>query len=470
MNFITGKHIERRTFLRGMGATVALPFLDAMVPAGRLQSQIMADITPTRLVTIEMVHGAAGCNEWGASQHLWSPEETGRDFDLNPSSLSPLDPYRKYLTIVSNTDVRMAEAFQPKEIGGDHFRSSAVFLTQSHPKQTEGSDVHLGTSLDQLYAQRSGQDTVVPSMQLCIENIDQAGGCAYGYTCIYTDSISWAAPDEPLPVIRDPRVAFEQLFGSGSTPKDRALRRRTKQSIIDMIIDQMPELRRKLGPNDTVRLDKYFEYLRELERRIERTEAQNQSGELRELPQAPAGVPDSFSEHTRQMFDLQALAFASDVTRVFSFKMGRDSSSRVFPESGTDSPFHPASHHGGNEEAVLDFEIINKYHIGTLPYFLDKLKDITEGDTNMLDKTMIVYGSPMGDSNLHNHKRCPLIILGGANGQLDGENHISTPNGTPMANAMLTLLHSLGMDDVESFGDSTEPLSLSVPEVAATSF
>ena len=470
MNFITGKHIERRTFLRGMGATVALPFLDAMVPAGRLQSQIMADITPTRLVTIEMVHGAAGCNEWGASQHLWSPEETGRDFDLNPSSLSPLDPYRKYLTIVSNTDVRMAEAFQPKEIGGDHFRSSAVFLTQSHPKQTEGSDVHVGTSLDQLYAQRSGQDTVVPSMQLCIENIDQAGGCAYGYTCIYTDSISWAAPDEPLPVIRDPRVAFEQLFGSGSTPKDRALRRRTKQSIIDMIMDQMPELRRKLGPNDTVRLDKYFEYLRELERRIERTEAQNRSGELRELPQAPAGVPDSFSEHTRQMFDLQALAFASDVTRVFSFKMGRDSSSRVYPESGTDSPFHPASHHGGNEEAVLDFEIINKYHIGTLPYFLDKLEDITEGDTNMLDKTMIVYGSPMGDSNLHNHKRCPLIILGGANGQLDGENHISTPNGTPMANAMLTLLHNLGMDDVESFGDSTEPLSFSVPEVAATSF
>ena len=468
MNFITGKHIERRTFLRGMGATVALPFLDAMVPAGRLQSQIMADITPTRLVTIEMVHGAAGCNEWGASQHLWSPEETGRDFDLNPSSLSPLDPYRKYLTIVSNTDVRMAEAFQPKEIGGDHFRSSAVFLTQAHPKQTEGSDVHVGTSLDQLYAQRSGQDTVVPSMQLCIENIDQAGGCAYGYTCIYTDSISWAAPDEPLPVIRDPRVAFEQLFGSGSTPKDRALRRRTKQSIIDMIMAQMPELRRKLGPNDTLRLDKYFEYLRELERRIERTEAQNRSGELRELPQAPAGVPDSFSEHTRQMFDLQALAFASDVTRVFSFKMGRDSSSRVFPESGTDSPFHPASHHGGNEEAVLDFEIINKYHVGTLPYFLDKLKDITEGDTNMLDKTMIVYGSPMGDSNLHNHKRCPLIILGGANGQLDGENHISTPNGTPMANAMLTLLHKLVMDDVESFGDSTEPLSFSVPEVAAT--
>ena len=463
MNFITGNHISRRTMLRGMGASIALPFLDAMSPAVRLQSHMLDDMTPTRLVTIEMVHGAAGCNEWGASQYLWSPEETGRNFDLNPSSLSPLDEYRKYLTIVSNTEVRMAEAFEPKEIGGDHFRSSAVFLTQAHPKQTEGSDVHVGTSLDQLYAQWAGQDTVVPSMQLCIENIDQAGGCAYGYTCIYTDTISWAGPSEPLPVIRDPRVAFEQLFGSGSTPKDREIRRRTKQSIIDMVLNQMPELRRKLGPNDTQRLDRYFQYLREIERRIERTEAQNASGELRELPEAPAGVPDSFSEHTRQMFDLQALAFASDVTRVFSFKMGRDSSSRVYQESGTDSPFHPASHHGGNEEAVLDFEIINKYHVGQLPYFLDKLSEITEGDSTMLDKTMIVYGSPMGDSNLHNHKRCPLIVLGGANGRLDGENHIMTPNGTPMANAMLSLMHTLGMDHVESFGDSTEALSLAAP-------
>ncbi|HIN78421.1 MAG TPA: DUF1552 domain-containing protein, partial [Gemmatimonadetes bacterium] len=227
MEFITGRHIPRRTFVRGMGATVALPFLDAMIPAGRVWSRIADDALPTRLVAIEMVHGAAGCNEWGATQNLWSPEAVGRDFDLAPTSLSSLEPFRDYLTIISNTDVRMAEAYQPYEIGGDHFRSSAVFLTQSHPKQTEGSDVYVGTSLDQLYAQRFGQDTPIPSMQLCIENINQSGGCAYGYTCVYTDSISWASPTEPLPVIRDPRVAFDQLFGAGGTVEERVLRRRT---------------------------------------------------------------------------------------------------------------------------------------------------------------------------------------------------------------------------------------------------
>ena len=212
MHFITGKHMERRTFIQGMGASLSLPFLDAMIPAGRLSAATRADIDATRLVAIEMVHGAAGCNEWGASQNLWAPAAVGRDFDLAPSSLLPLDPWREYLTIVSNTDVRMAEAFQAPEIGGDHFRSSAVFLTQQHPKQTEGSDVFVGESLDQIHARRFGQDTPVPSMQLCIENINQSGGCAYGYTCVYTDSISWASPIEPLPVIRDPRVAFEQLF------------------------------------------------------------------------------------------------------------------------------------------------------------------------------------------------------------------------------------------------------------------
>ena len=378
MEFITGKHIPRRTFVRGMGATVALPFLEAMIPAGRIWSRANDDALPTRLVAIEMVHGAAGCNEWGATQNLWSPEAVGRDFDLAPTSLSSLEPFREYLTIISNTDVRMAEAFQPYEIGGDHFRSSAVFLTQSHPKQTEGSDVYVGTSLDQLYAQRFGQDTPIPSMQLCIENINQSGGCAYGYTCVYTDSISWASPTEPLPVIRDPRVAFDQLFGAGGTVEERALRRRTNKSILDWITGRVAQLRRELGPNDIQRLDRYLDNVREIERRIQRIEAQNTSGESRDLPEAPAGVPDSFEEHTRLMFDLQALAFSSDVTRVFSLKMGRDSSARVFAESGSDRPFHPASHHGGREEAILDFAKINRYHVSMLPYFLEKLQSIQE--------------------------------------------------------------------------------------------
>ncbi len=463
MEFITGKKLERRTFLKGVGATVALPLLDAMVPAGRP----WAEGERTRFVAIEQVHGAAGCNEWGETQNLWSPAEVGKNFDLSPSSLSPLDPWREHLTIISNTDTRMAEAYAPGEIGADHFRSSAVFLTQAHPKQTRGSDVFVGTSMDQLYAQRFGQDTPIPSMQLCIENVDQSGGCAYGYSCVYTDSISWASPTEPLPLIRDPRVAFEMLFGAGSTPEERARRRRTNASILDWITDEVSYLQRELGPNDHRRLERYLDNVRELERRIQSVEAQNTSGEVRELPGAPAGVPDSFEAHMHLMFDIQALAFASDMTRVFSFKIGRDASSRVYPESGTDKPFHPASHHGGNEEAILDFEKINKYHVGMLPYFLQKLKDIQEGDANMLDKTMILFGSPMGDPNVHNHRRCPLIVLGRGNGQLEGNLHLRAPDGTPMANAMLSLMHRLGMDDMESFGDSTGEFSFSASSSTA---
>jgi hypothetical protein len=458
MHFLTGKPIPRRTFVRGMGATVALPFLDAMVPAGRIWRGAPGD--RTRLVAIEMVHGAAGCNELGAKMNLWSPAETGNAFNISQTALSALDPYRDYLTIISNTDAREAEPVTPKEIGGDHFRSSAVFLTHMHPKQTEGSDVRVGTSLDQLYAQRFGQETPIPSLQLCIENVDQAGGCAYGYACVYTDSISWASPNEPLPVIRDPRVAFEKLFGVGGSAAERAERRRSRRSILDWVASEMTSLKTSLGPADRLRLDKYLDDIREVERRIQRIEARNMSGEPREIPEAPAGVPDSFAEHVQVMFDLQALAFAADITRVFSFKMGRDGSSRVYPESGTDRPFHPASHHGGNETGVKNFHLINKYHVSMLPYFLDKLKSIQEDDANMLDKTMIIYGSPMGDSNLHNHRRCPLFLAGHASGKLPGNLHIKAPDGTPMSNAMLSMLHMLGLDDLKQFGDSTDVLAL----------
>jgi hypothetical protein len=461
MHFISGKHLHRRTFLKGMGATVALPFLDAMLPAGRLWREVAAEagLDRPRLVAIEIVHGCAGSSEWGASQNLWSPATVGRDFDLSPTALSSLDPYREHLTVVSNTDCRMAEAFAAHEIGGDHFRSSAVFLTQSHPKQTMGSDVYVGTSLDQLYAQRFGQDTPIPSMQLCIENIDQSGGCAYGYTCLYTDSISWASPTEPLPVIRDPRVAFDTLFGAGSTPEDRLARMRTNRSILDWVTGRISSLSRELGPSDREKLERYLDNVREVERRIEIVEARNRSGEERELPGAPAGVPDHFEEHMQLMWDLQALAFESDVTRVFSFKMGRDSSARVFPESGSDRSFHPASHHGTSEANILEFFKINRYHVSMLPYFLDKLKNIQEGDSNLLDKSLIIYGSPMGNGNLHNHRRCPLIAVGGANGKIKGGVHLKAPDGTPMANAMLSMMHALGMDDLESFGDSTGAFS-----------
>ncbi len=406
--FITQKHLSRRTALKGLGVTVALPFLEAMVPARTALAQTAAG--KVRLAAIEMVHGAAGSTAIGIQKNMWSPAATGAAFDLTPSSLAPLEPLRDYLTIVSNTDVRNAEAFELPEIGGDHFRSSAVFLTQSHPKQTQGSDVVAGTSLDQFYAQKFGNDTPIPSMQLCIESIDQAGGCAYGYSCVYTDTVSWAAPEEPLPMIRDPRAAFDQLFGVGATPAERAERRKRDRSILDFITGEVAKLRRDLGPADRARLGEYLDDVREIERRIQKVEASNSSGDPRELPGAPVGVPDAFAEHVRLMFDLQAVAFASDITRVFSFKMGRDGSSRAYPESGVTSGFHPASHHQDREDRIRDFQKINTYHVSQLPYFLNKLKNTPDGDRNLLDNTLVIYGSPMGNSNVHNHKRCPLIL------------------------------------------------------------
>jgi len=462
MPFISGKHVHRRTVLRGIGATVALPFLDAMVPARGPWSRTAsaASLDRTRLVCIEMVHGAAGSTEWGASQHLWSPAAAGRDFDLAPGALSPLEPFRKYLTIVSDTDVRPAEAITQPEIGGDHFRSSAVFLTQSHPKQTESSDVRAGISLDQIYANRFGQDTPIPSMQLCIENVDQAGGCAYGYSCVYTDLISWASTTEPLPMIRDPRMAFDQLFGAGGSTKERASRRRATSSVLDYVTGQVADLSRRLDASDRRRMERYLDDVREIERRIQRIEARNMTGDARELPSAPTGVPDSFDEHVKLMFDLQALAFQADVTRVFSFKMGRDASSRVFPESGITKGFHPASHHGEKPNNITEFAQINRYHVSLLPYFLRQLQSIEDGDASLLDRSLIIYGSPMGNSNVHNHKRCPLIALGGANGRLPGNLHLKAPAGTPMANVMLTLMHKIGLTDVEQFGDSTGAFSM----------
>ncbi len=454
--FISNKHISRRQVLKGVGVTVALPLLDAMVPA---RGWAQAARPKVRLAAIEMVHGSAGATKFGAEKHMWSPAQVGRNYDLTPSSLSPLDGFREHLTIISNTDVRNAEAFEAPEIGGDHFRSSAVFLTQMHPRQTQGSDVRVGTSLDQYYAQKFGQDTAIPSLQLCIENVDQAGGCSYGYSCVYTDSISWASPNQPLPMVRDPRTVFDMLFGVGATPQDRADRRREDRSILDWITEDMTRLRNTLGASDRARLNAYLEDIREIERRIQRVEAQNATGEPRALPGAPVGVPDSFEEHIKLMFDLQAVAFASDITRVFAFKLGRDASNRVFADSGTSTGFHSASHHGEREDRVTAFARINRYHISMLPYFLDKLRRTPDGDGTLLDNTMVIYGSPMGNSNVHNHKRCPLFVAGHAGGQLKGGVHIKAADGTAMANAMLSMVQMLGLE-TDKFGDSTAPMDL----------
>jgi hypothetical protein len=452
--------LSRREVLKGMGATVALPFLEAMDHQS-LSGRGPGGGGPLRLICIEQVHGAAGSSIYGAQQHLWAPALTGRAFDLSPTSLKPLEAFRDHVTIISNCDVPSADPTEAREIGGDHFRSSATYLTQAYPKRTEGADVECGVSMDQLHARRFGQDTPIPSMQLCIESVDQSGGCGYGYSCVYTDTISWASATRPLPMIRDPRVVFDQMFGvigSGSA-RERRERRQDDLSILDWVRESSRRLERKLGAADRVRLAEYLDNVREIERRLQAVEKRNDSGEPRELPMAPRGIPDSFEEHVKLMFDLQMLAFTSDITRVFSFKLGRDGSNRVYKESGSTGAFHIVSHHGENPERVRELAKINAYHVGMLPHLLRQLKETPDGDGTMLDNSVVMYGSPMGNPNQHNHKRVPFLIAGHAGGAIKGGVHLETKNGTPLSNVMLSLLHALGHDDLQSFGDSEGTVS-----------
>jgi hypothetical protein len=412
--------------------------------------------SPIRLICIEQVHGAAGSSPFGIQNNLWAPALTGRNFDLAPTSLKPLEAFRDHLTIISNTDVPSADPTEAREIGGDHYRSSATYLTQTYPKRTEGADVECGVSLDQLHAQRFGQETAIPSMQLCIENVDQAGGCGYGYSCVYTDTISWASPTKPLPMIRDPRVVFDQMFGvlGNGSPDERRERRQEDLSILDFVRESSKRLLNRLGAADRIRLNDYLDNVREIERRIQAVEQRNDSGEPRDLPMAPRGVPDSFADHVKLMFDLQLLAFRSDITRVFSFKLGRDASTRVYRESGSTGAFHIVSHHSENPDRIREFAKINTYHVSVFAELLRQLKETPDGDGTMLDNSLVIYGSPMGNPNQHNHKRVPFLVAGHAGGRIKGGTHIRAKDRTPLSNVMLTLLHTLGHDDLKSFGDS----------------
>jgi len=455
--FITKKHLSRRTLLRGVGVSLALPFLDSMVPAQTALSKTAAVPKP-RLACIEIVHGAAGSTVDGSNKHYWSPEKEGADFEMS-QILEPLKDFRDYLTIISDTDLRPAGAFADAEEGGDHFRSSSVFLTAAHPKLTMGADIFCGTSIDQLYAQQFGQDTPLPSLQVCIESVDASGHCDYGYACVYSDTISWASPTQPLPMTVDPRMVFESLFGDGSTPEERALRQQANGSILDRLVHRVSLLQKGLPSSDRTRLNEFLEDVREIERRIQRTEQHNRSGIARALPAAPVGVPDSFEEHVKLMFDLQALAFMTDTTRCSAFKMSRDVCQRVYTESGVKSPFHSCSHHGESPAKIAEFAKLNRYHVSLIPYFLEKLKNAPDGDGNLLDHSLVLYGSPLGDSNAHNHKRVPIFLAGHAGGKVKGGLHVRCADSTPMANVLLTAMHKVGMN-IESIGDSTGEIAI----------
>ena len=449
---VTKKHISRRTVLRGMGSAITLPFLESMVPA------FAAPRSSTRLACIEVVHGSAGSTVYGREKNLWSPAATGSEFTFG-KILEPMEPFRDDVTVISGTDCDAANPQSPEEVGADHFRNACVFLTASRPKQTLGSDIYCGTSIDQMYAQKFGQDTPVPSIQLCTEHIDPTGPGAYKYSTVYMDSISWSSPTSPLPAHFNPRVPFEEMFGTGATAEERVARQKLNRSILDGIADDVGRLRKNLGARDRNRLDDYLSNVREIERRIQAMEAYNSGDVERDLPDAPVGTPDSWDARVRLMSDLIAAGFAGEATRVATLKLGRDVSERVFPEAETKSAFHPASHHGNTPKGIEDFALINLYHVKLLAYFLDKLKTTPDGDGNLLDHSLVLYGSAMGDSHVHSHLDVPMLLAGHANGALKGNLHVREKDGTPQANILLTMTHKLGMN-LESVGDSTGTVAI----------
>ena len=445
-----------------MGATVALPFLDAMVPAGRSTRGRRPTADKTRLICIEEVHGLAGCNNWGAIKFLFAPETTGRDFTLVPDNpLSTLDAFRD-----ADDDRQQHRRAQRRGVraAGNRRRSLPLERGVPDPVAPE-ADAGLGPvrrHLARSALRQARRPDHAAAVDAVLHREPRSGGRLHLQLLVRLHRLDQlgvaerAAADDP----RSARSPSTCCSASGNTPEERAARRETRSSILDWIGGEVERVRRSLGTGDRQRLDKYMDNVREIERRIQAVEAHNRSGEARALPDAPAGVPDSFSEHMKLLFDLQVLALQTDMTRVISFKIGRDAQNRVFPESGSNQPFHPASHHGNREDRIMEFNKICKYRVGQVAYLLDKMKTTMDGDGSLLDKSMVIWGSPMADPNIHNHRRCPLALFGHANGALKGGVHLKAEDGTPMANVMLAAMHKLGLDDIKTFGDSTGVFAL----------
>jgi hypothetical protein len=432
--FITKTSISRRAVLRGMGASLALPFLDAMVPAATAMAKTAA--TPA------MRFGAVFV-PMGERPGFWTPKTTGANVELSPI-LKPLEAFKDSLVVVSGLD---------RPAGGTHAVSTATWLTGSAPKRTESEDFFAGVSLDQVVASRIGGDTVLPSLEVATE--DQAGyigACDVGYSCAYMSTIAWKGPTTPLPAQINPRVIFERLFGRPGTTADRVARMRGDQSILDSVKQDVTSLERGLGARDRVRLNEYLDHLREIEQRI--TRAEKQAGTDLAIPEAPVGVPATFEEHVGVLFDLMAVAYEADLTRVFSFMMNREASQVVFPAIGINEPWHHISHHGNDQEKLASLVKINTWHITLFAKFLERLRDTPDGDGSLLDHTMLLWGSGMSDSNSHSPNDVPLLLAGGAGGRLKGNRHVAAPRGTPLSNVMLDVAQKYGAE-IDRLGVST---------------
>jgi len=442
------KAIPRRTFLRGIGATLALPLLEGMVPAFASNLDT-AGGKATRLAFVTVPNGII--------MDKFTPTKEGSGFELTPV-LEPLAPFRDQLLVLSGLNSNEARQL-PGEIAGDHPRACSAFLTGVHPKMTSGADLRAGTSVDQIAAQELGKKTQLASLELGIEPPGILGSCESAYSCAYYNTISWRNPTTPLPMENQPRAVFERLFGDSETtdPKERLARIRDNRSILDFVTQDASRLMRGLGPSDRTKVGQYLDAIRDVERRIQMAEEQSS----RELPKLdrPVGVPATFTEHLKLMFDLEVVAFQSDLTRVGTLQVGHEMSNQAYPELGFGDPYHPLTHHQGDAEKIAKVIRCNIFHTTLLAYFLDKMRSTPDGDGSLLDHSMIVYGSPLSDGNMHLFKNLPILLLGGGGGQIKGNRHIRFPKDTPMTNLYLTLLDKLGVS-VESFGDSTGKLEL----------
>jgi hypothetical protein len=429
--YLTKRHLPRRTFLRGAGVTLALPLLESMVPA----------FTPTRLTAAAGVRRFVGIwHPHGASPGYWSPLQEGRNFEFSFIT-KPLEAFRDRVVLISGLDMPEAMA-TTDEPGGDHARG-AVLLSGARPRRNAVSP-YLGTTIDQMIAAKYGQDTILSSLQLGVEDTGNFGNCNWGYSCAYTNSISWVSATQPLPTQVNPRVVFERLFGDGTSAEERRLDRQRNASILDAVVGQLGAFKRNLGADDKARVDTYVDNIRELERRIKIA----MDNSVKE-PSAdvPFGLPESKHLHFRLMYDLMALALEGDITRSITFMLGRDLSGASFPESGFTGGWHGTSHHGDKPENIANYAKVNRYHVQNLAYFCDKLRAIRDGDGTLLDHVLIYKGSNMGNSHRHAHEKVPVVLVGGIDGTFKGNRHLVFPDNTQRtSNMLVSLLHLYGID------------------------
>ena len=434
---VTKRSLSRRTFLRGAGTAVALPLLDAMIPAMTATAQTPA--APQRLRRLGYVYMPMGCD-----RPRWTPPG-GEKLDELSFILSPLAPVKQHVTVVSNTELRNAYP-------GTHATSNSSFLSAARAKLTESADYYLGTTADQVAARQLGKETQLPSLELSMDLMALAGQCDNGYACVYQNNLSWSSPTTPLPAEAHPRVVFERLFGEGGSAADRRAALKRRASLLDWVRDDISRLQKTLGADDRARVGQYLDSIREVERRIQKAESDTGDDRLPDLDR-PVGVPASYAEHAKLMFDLQVLALQGDVTRVVTFQLARETSTRTYPEIGVADPHHPLTHHGNDPEKIARMAKINAFHVSLFAYLVEKLKATPDGDGTLLDHSMYLYGSGMGNPNVHDHTNLPIIIAGGGAGKMKGGRHIKYAEPRPLADLHLTLLEKVGVR-MDAFADS----------------